>query len=64
MVLMEISRLFCRECQKSVTLMASRKLSRLQVLGRDRMPLMLLVISEGCLKAITMVMYSGNTMVD
>ena len=60
----EIRRLFPRERQKFVTSIASRKLSRLQVLGRDRIPLMLLVISEGCLKAITMVKYSGNAMVE
>ena len=50
-----IKRLFFKERQKSVTSMASLKLSRLHVLGSDKIPLILLVISEGCLNAITMV---------
>ena len=44
-----------KECQKSVTLMASAKLERLQLLGRERIPLILFVISDGCLNAITIV---------
>ena len=36
---------------------------KLHDLGSDRMPAMLFVISEGCLKAITIVMYSGNATV-
>ena len=54
-VITEITKLFFRECQKSVTSMASLKLSRLHVLGRDKIPLMLVVISDGCLNAITTV---------
>ena len=40
--------------------MASLKLFRLHALGSDRMPLILLVISEGCLNAITIVRYNGR----
>ena len=56
-------RLFPRERQKSVSSIACAKLLRLQDAGSDRMPEMLLVISEGCLNAITIVMYSGNATV-
>ena len=59
-VMAVIRKLLPSECQKSVTSMASRKFSRLQCAGRERMPWMELVISLGCLKAMTMVMYSGN----
>src|SRR5699024_8236927 len=52
-----------RECQKSVTSIASAKLLKLQLDGSDRIPEMLLVISEGCLKAITIAMYNGNMIV-
>ena len=60
----EISKLFLKERQKSVTSIASLKLSRLQVLGRDKIPLMLFVISEGCLKAMITVIYSGKIIVE
>ena len=59
-----IKRLFFKERQKSVTSMASLKLLRLQDLGRDKIPLMLFVISEGCLNAITIVKYSGKIIVE
>ena len=39
--------LFPRECQKSVTSMASAKLLKLQVFGSDRMPEMLFPSLEG-----------------
>ena len=47
---------FMNEWKKSVTWMASMKLSRDQALGRDRIPAMSLVISEGSLKAMTTAM--------
>lgn len=58
-----IRKLLNRECQKSVTRIASEKFFRLHFWGRDRMPEMLLVISLGSLKAITTAMYKGNNMV-
>ena len=60
---MVIRKLLNRERQKSVTLMASEKFARLQLFGRERIPEMLLVMSLGCLNAITMAIYRGNTMV-
>ena len=63
-VVTEIRRLFRRERQKSVTSIASLKLLRLQVLGRDKRPLMLFVISEGCLNAMIIVIYSGKIIVE
>ena len=51
----EISKLFLREFQKSVTFIASLKLLRLKLSGKDKIPEMLLVISLGCLNAITIV---------
>ncbi len=60
----EISRLFFKEFQKSVTSIASLKFCRLHTLGSDRIPLMLLVISEGCLNAITTVIYRGKIIVE
>ena len=59
-----IIRLFFSEFQKSVTRIASLKLSRLQVFGSDRIPLTLFVISDGCLNAMTSVMYSGKTIAE
>ena len=47
---------FMNEWAKSVTWMASMKLSRDHVEGSDRMPAMSLVISEGSLKAMTTAM--------
>ena len=51
----EIIRLFFKEFQKSVTRIASLKLSRLQLEGRDKIPEILFVISLGCLNAIIIV---------
>ncbi len=59
-----ITTLFFSEFQKSVTRIASLKLSRLHVLGRDKIPLTLFVISAGCLNAIIIVMYSGNAIAE
>ena len=59
-----ISKLLLKERQKSVISMASLKLFRLHALGSDRMPLILLVISEGCLNAITIVRYNGRMIVE
>ena len=58
-----MKRLLPREFQKSVTRIASRKFSRLQELGSDKIPEILLVISDGCLNAMTTVRYNGNAMV-
>ncbi len=60
----EITILLRREFQKSVTSIASLKLLRLHALGNDKMPLMLFVISEGCLNAMTIVIYSGKMIVE
>ena len=62
-VLMVTRRLFPRERQKSVSSMACAKLLRDHCSGRERIPEMLFVISVGCLKAITIVIYSGNATV-
>ena len=59
-----ISKLLLRERQKSVTSIASLKLLRLHELGKDKIPLMLFVISEGCLNAITIVRYNGKMIVE
>ena len=59
-----ISKLLPKERQKSVTSIASLKLFRLHDCGKDKMPLMLFVISEGCLNAITIVKYSGKIIVE
>ena len=59
-----IRKLLKSDRQKSVTLMASRKLSRLQVCGKDNKPITSLVISLGCLKAIITVIYSGKSTVN
>jgi hypothetical protein len=59
-----IIRLYPSECQKSVTCIASLKFERLHVFGSDKIPLILLVISEGCLNAMTIVIYSGKIMVE
>src|SRR5699024_2564029 len=56
-------RLFPREFQKSVTRIASAKLLKLQDFGSASAPIISLVISDGCLKAITTVIYSGKNTV-
>ena len=55
--------LFPREFQKSVTSIASAKLEKLQDAGSPRAPAMSLVISEGCLNAMMIVIYSGKKIV-
>ena len=59
-----ISRLFLKEFQKSVTFIASLKFSKLHAFGSDKIPLILFVISEGCLNAIVIVIYNGNAIAD
>lgn len=55
-----ITKLFARALQKLVTLIASAKLSKLQLLGSDSAPATSFVISEGFLKAMITVIYSGK----
>ena len=58
-----MSKLFPREFQKSVTLIASLKLSRLQLDGNASAPATSFVISLGFLNAIITAIYSGKNTV-
>lgn len=60
MVTIVISKLFPRECQKSVTFIASVKFEKLHFEGNERAPATSFVISLGFLKAMITAIYSGK----
>lgn len=63
MVTIVISKLFPRECQKSVTFIASVKFEKLHFEGNERAPATSFVISLGFLKAMITAIYSGKNTV-
>ena len=63
MVTIVISKLFPRECQKSVTFIASVKFEKLHFEGKERAPATSFVISLGFLKAMITAIYSGKNTV-
>ena len=63
MVTIGISKLFPRECQKSVTFIASVKFEKLHFEGNERAPATSFVISLGFLKAMITAIYSGKNTV-
>ena len=62
-VITVIITLLLKECQKLVTFIASLKLLMLNCCGNDKAPEISLVISDGCLKAIIIVIYNGKNTV-